>query len=761
MNLSLWLFSAAVLSVAFAPQLPPLSWLLPVLIAVAPCALYRPLRLPALLVLVLGLAWGSFWGHTQLAHRLPPALDRQDFHITGTVMGLPDDSERRSRFLLAVEAVQPLSGNDVPDLKKIRLSWYGARPRVEPGQRWRFEARLRSPRGFANPGGFDYAGWLLGEGISATGYVRGDGELLSQGQGAWLDRWRMQLSRQMTGLSDSPAVQGFMAALVLGDKSRIPSDNWRQLVSTGTVHLLVVSGLHIGMVAGFGYLLGLGVGRVLAALGAGVPATSVAALTALLLASGYGAVAGMGLPVRRALVMTAVVMVALLLRRRIGPWVGLGWALCLVAVVDPLAAIRPGFWLSFTAVAGLLAWFAPRPPGRRWSRLLVAQGVVFLVLLAVLLLYQGQVYLTAPVINLVAIPWVSIAIVPLCLLGLLFQPLPALATACWRLAAIQMEWVETGLARAAALGSDFRWQPANSQDPWLIAGLALAALVLLLPRGLGLRPPVLLMVFALVLASPPAGPPLSVTVLDVGQGLATVVRVGDKVLVYDTGPSYSPRFDAGSGILVPFLRARGIAEVDTLVISHGHDDHNGGTEGFLRAMTPARLLTGEPDLSGAGDRPHSRCQRGQGWYWHNVRVDILHPAMDRVERESNNRSCVVRIRYRDISILLTGDIEAPVERRLLSAGLLSSVDLLVAPHHGSRTSSTPAFVAATSPAHVVYSAGYNHHWGHPHPEVQARYRDQGARAWHTAHGGAITFTWSAGGKLAVSEHRRQHRRYWH
>ncbi len=759
MLVKLWAFALGVFSVAFWPALPDGQWLVAVAFPVIAGLCFPASRVPA--AIALGCLYGCLWGAMQTAGTLPVSLDKTDYRVTGTVKGMPERNSRRVRFLFDVESAQAIDGGPVQSLRRLRISWYGA-PAVAPGQHWTLRVRLRAPRGFANPGGFDYQRWLLGEGISATGYVRDHREnrLLAQGGPCLLDCWRWTLASAIGELPVAPVARSFMTALVLGDSSRIPASVWGQLVATGTVHLLVVSGLHIGMVAGFGFILGFALGRLAAAAGSTVPAPIIAALSAMVLAVFYGALAGFGLPVQRALAMTATVLGAALLRRRVSPWQGFALALAVIALIDPLAATRAGFWLSFTAVAGLLAWFVPRP--RRRFRMLEAQWVVFAALAVGLLAYQGHVSPVAPVVNLVAVPWISVSVVPACLLGIVSGPLwPAGRHLAWQFASWQLDWAADLLEWLAPLAAGWTWQPALAADPAFLAGVALVAIAVVLPAGLGLRVPAVVIVGALVMATPPPAPDLALTVLDVGQGLAIVVRAGKRVLVYDPGPRYSPRFDAGSAIVAPYLRHLGIARVDRLVVSHGDSDHAGGLSGLLDQIGVSRVITGEPALDFPGDRRAQRCQAGQGWQWGDVTFSILHPGTG-TPANDNNRSCVILVERGGSRILLTGDIEASVERELVRAGLLRKpVDVLIAPHHGSKTSSSVGFIKAVSPTHVVFSAGFNHHFGHPHETVRARYRAEGSRPWSTAKSGAITFTWEGDQGPVMREYRRRYRRYWH
>ncbi len=755
----LLLFSCGVLSSAFWPFLPEMPLLVAVLVTALPLSIHPRLR--PILFALLGVVWASIWGHWSLHHRLSIDLDKTDYLVTGTVRDMPRIDSLRSNFYLDIhtlEALQP--GVSAPELQRLRLSWYQSPP-LEPGQRWHLRVRLRAPRGFSNPGGFDYTAWLLSEGVSATGYVRSapTNRLLDSDTGMSVAGLRFRLQQSIGRLALSEGGKGFIAALTVGDKQLIPAPMWRTLQLTGTLHLMVVSGLHIGMLAGCGWLLGIGAGRLLAAAGATLPATQVAAGVSLMMALGYSLLAGFSLPTQRAVIMLVVFLAGPLLRRKIAAGTGLLWSLAIVSILDPLAALSPGFWLSFTAVAGLVAYFKPRPRLNWWRRTVLAQGVVFFSLAGWLLLYQGEINFMAPLINLLAIPWISIAVVPLCLLGgmLLTFHEPA-AHVCWMLAGQQLEWFALGLEWVADQASAARLGAPGGERWIAIVSFVFAGAVLLLPRGLGWQTSGWVLLMAMLWLQPPQRPALAVTVLDVGQGLALVLETPEQVLVYDTGPKFSERFDAGSGIVAPFLRHSGITTIDLLVISHNDSDHAGGAAGLFSYYRPREIIA--PDEVPASLATQA-CVAGQRWVWQDLTIDVLHPGLAR-EKNDNNQSCILLIRYRAVSVLLTGDMEAAVESALLQKRVWpGDVTLLVAPHHGSKTSSSASFVQTVHPGHVVFSAGYHHHFGHPHDSVVARYRQTGAELWSTAESGALRFVWDTDLALTIRAQREMVQRYWH
>ncbi|MCP4041542.1 MAG: DNA internalization-related competence protein ComEC/Rec2, partial [Gammaproteobacteria bacterium] len=601
--------------------------------------------------------------------------------------------------------------------------------------------RLKRPHGFSNPGGFDYEGWLFQHGIRATGYVRSRGEnrRLVESQGYPVARLRQYLDGRFDLEFRDSEYLGIAKALAIGLRHDLNDDQWQILRATGTSHLMAISGLHIGLVAGFTFLLARRLWSRAGSAPLYLAAPRFAALPALLAALIYAALAGFSIPTQRALVMVVVVMAAMLLRGRPYPSHSLAVAMLLILLVDPLAVLSAGFWLSFVAVAIILFGMGGRVSGRgfwwRWGRVhwLVAIG-----LLPVLLAFFGENPLLSPLANLLAVPWVGMVVVPLVLAGtLLLVPLPALGE--WLLLAglkaVELFW--PFLDWLAGLDLVYRIPPVT--QPLFLAAGGIGVILLLSPRGFPGRWLGVVWLTPLVFAPLDEGPEAGsawLTLLDVGQGLAAVVRTSNHLLVYDTGPRYSAHFDAGHAVVEPYLRSLGIGYIDTLVISHGDNDHAGGAESLLAAVPAGLILTGEPDQRWP---TATTCRRGRRWQWDGVMFRILHPGKE-LSSQDNNNSCVLQVSVDGESILLPGDIESTVEEALVEIfGSELRSRIMVAPHHGSRTSSSEEFLAAVSPEHILFSVGYRNRFGLPPMQVLQRYRSHGAADHETASRGAITF----------------------
>ncbi len=746
-------FAVGIFSVAYWPSLPGY---IPTLLALILGGLCFAFRFKVLAWLLFGMCFAVFWGHSSLASQLPEALTPSDHLVTGIIQDIPVDDGHRQRVNLKI-----LDSLTLPELRRLRISWYQPPLDLQPGQVWQLMVRLRRPRGNVNPGGFDYQAWLMRQHISATGYVRQSPHNRLLDRVTTIDSWRYQLRGAILSAPLSEQSRAFILALTLGDRSLIAKKDWDRLARFGLVHLLVVSGLHIGLMAALGYWLGASLTRVTTIFGLQGNSVYGGAATALLSALGYSVLAGFSLPTQRALVMIAVAIVAVLLSRNISRGSGFGLAMAGVAVIDPLAVISPGFWLSFGAVAGLL-WLVPVAVhlSRWWSGLQV-QWVVFLVLWLPLVFWQLPVAWLSPVVNMLVIPWIGFLVVPVCLAGIAISLFSwNIAGSVWGIAGWQLEQLMTLLGNISIPA----WLPVYPHWPVSYINsmmLLILALLLLLPRGLPgrwLMGPLLIA----ICYTPNTNPyPLSLTVLDVGQGLSVVVRTRGHTLVYDAGAAHGRQFDTGSAIVAPFLRQQGVNRIDRLIISHADNDHAGGVPGLNRLIPSSDVLAGEQ--SDSGDIKTRACRAGESWQWDGVNFLLLYPSQSNSSGRGNNRSCVLWIGYGTEQILLTGDIESSAEQQLLDTvrNLKRPIRVLLAPHHGSKTSSSQPFVSALSPGHVVFSAGYRHHYGHPADEVRDRYHSAGAVLWNTAEQGAIRFNWISADNFEVTKARTDRQRYWY
>jgi len=633
--------------------------------------------------------------------------------VTGTILQLPDVDTRRTRFLFAT---------DNSSYQRLLLNWYWSDPTqtqaLKSGQKWQLQVSLKPPHGLANPAGFDYARWLFRQGIDAMGTVRGGNLLTPSSTFSWnhIHHYREQVRDWLNQHFTQQPARGLVKALTIGDKTDIPRPQQELLQASGAAHLLAISGLHIGIVAALGYRLGwllfyLWRPRRLLR-------PHIQSLCAFSCAFLYASLAGFSIPTLRALLMLSVYLVAIYKRRSVYSWDIYGMALFLVLAYDPLSVLDMGFWLSFGAVLVLLMAFRGRKQQKPWLAFIRAQWMILIGLLPFSVLLFGGVQGFAPIMNLLLIPLMSLLLMPLLFVLLmtgLFSITPGLLVTAIELCIDVFYHIMQDLSQWHWLKWSFSIQPG-----WALLCLVLFAVVMLMPAVVPKRwlaIPLLLPSFFPQLKRPPEGS-VDITVLDVGQGLSILVQTQRHQLLYDTGAASLSGFTMVNAAVIPVLKKHNIQKLDKVILSHADNDHAGGYAELRRQVTIDQTLAGFH----AG-LPY--CLKGHRWMWDGVQFEIfspynLHPYL------GNNSSCVLRISTAEHSMLITGDIESPVEYRLVqqAAKWLQS-DILVVPHHGSRTSSSSTFLEAVHPRLAVNSSAYTNHFGHPASDIKRRYQQHG------------------------------------
>lgn len=753
---SILAFTVGILSICTLPALPPLALLLaltvPALLPWRGRALYAMAMLGVLITVLRG--------QDLLAQRWSPQRYGETLWVSGHVASLPgqihltrpdrtqakDDEVVRSNWQFIFEP----DAHNLP--RRVRVSWYRSDQLPKGGDCWRLQLRMKTPHGSFNPGGSDYEGWLFRQGIGATATVRKAEpcEVAADSSAYAVLKMRQSLLDHFRiWLPENPAL-GFFTALTLGDTSALTHDDWNVFRVTGTTHLVAISGFNIAIIAGFAFFLFRWLWSLSPRFCLWLPAQRAGMLGATLLALVYAVLAGWEPPVQRAALMLALFTAAAWRGQLRQPARVLALAWFLVLLFDPLAVLSPGLWLSFGAVAAIFFVMMNRLSAPGWIVALVTlQAMLSVVLTPLTVYYFYGVSWLSPLVNLLAEPIVSV-LTPLLLIAIfLAWALPLMGLPLIHACAAILWWLREGLG----------WLAANAPHAWIAAHAPIAALLMALvgalllfaPRGVPLRP--LGLLCFLPLLWPPQTAPRSgfeLTALDVGQGLSVVVRTSHHTLLYDTGPAHAGGYDAGASVVAPYLLSQGIRHVSLMMISHPDNDHSGG------APAVRRLLDVDDELGALTPHP---CHDGQHWNWDGVSFEVLHP--DDETWSSNNGGCVLRIEAGPYAALLPADIEAPAERRLVADKLTSlQADVLLAPHHGSHTSSTQDFIDAVQPQDVIHSAAWHSQFHHPHPSVVARYAAAGVRQYITGVCGALDLHIGEHGVSGVTAWREHHLHFW-
>ncbi|ABD80962.1 DNA internalization-related competence protein ComEC/Rec2 [Saccharophagus degradans] len=747
------------------------------------------------IAMLLAALLGVSMGVARISHvvnaQLPVELELQDLNVHFEVASLPQVGALSTRFIAkpvsiacteTVSLAQPLKCKALtPWRESIRLSWYGA-PALEVGQQWQVTVRLRKPRGLVNTDGFDYHAWLLQQGIMATGYVRTKDKVVNVSQLAsglaTFEARRQWLDNAFTKAENKLRHHDLMRALAYGDKSHINTARWAVLNKSGTVHLMAISGLHIGLIATLGWWFGFGLLKASARLHrSSYFVLALPFIFSILFSFFYAGLAGFAVPTMRALIMVVAVNFALITGKYFSGVRILIIAAIVVVLVDPFAFLSAGFWLSFGAVACLFFSFTAKPAAfatnvettkafasaskilRGAKALMLMQWQLFVGLFVLLIVLGQQISWVSPFANVVAVPVVSILVVPLVLLAsVLFSIWEWGALGCLQVAdtllAIVLWWLNwvVDIQNTLPVFNLSLSTPAK----WLAF---FATVLILLPRALACRALGVAIAVCVFFDQSSKPDKFVVTVLDVGQGLSVLVESPSANFLYDAGAAFSDDFDMGSRVVYPVIKSKGIPQLDAVFVSHSDNDHAGGVGPLLNLMPASKVIASALGLEKTThlinqtallNTPLATCAAGEHWQLGELSVSpIWPPSMPAlipsfVKQDINNQSCVLLVTFQNRKILLPGDIDKTVERHLIASGLLpTKVDLLVAAHHGSKTSSSKEFIDTVNASYVVYSAGYKNRYHHPSAVVAKRFDKAGAITFNTALDGAVEFVFTA------------------
>jgi competence protein ComEC len=714
-----------------------------------------------ILLFCLGFCWALLRIGSDVSHSLSPELESRVVQLTGIVSSLPVIHKRHVQFLFDVNEITDHKNQHYALPGTIRLNWYKTAAIPEPGELWQLSAKLKRPYSFMNPGGFDYETWMLRQGIKATGYVKKSefNQMLKVSDGYFMQRLRYTLSQKIKKTLDKPLL-GLVLALSLGDRSQLDSNQWRALTHTGTNHLIAISGLHLGLIAGLIYFLTRTLWRRFYFATQLIPAPIIASVVAFAGAFFYAALAGFSLPTQRALIMIGVFLLGLLSSRRLLVSNVICIAVILILLLAPFSILAADFWLSFTAVILILYITRYRISNQshlsRWIRL---QCLLSLALCPFLILWFNQIPLYSILANLIAIPIIGFIVVPLILLAMvLLLPFPRSAEFIYgivdKISGLHWTYLDFLSQQHNAI-----IPVANANKGSLIMAI-IGIVILLMPKGLPGR--WLGLFFLLPLLFPIStkleSGEFKFNLLDVGQGLSAVIQTRHNTLVYDAGARFSERFNIGDAVIKPYLRNKGITRLSMLMISHGDNDHIGGANTVIEQFKIDRILSSVPERLNTSTA--EQCRAGQQWIWDGVKFEVLHPSL-KDGFTGNNASCVLKVSSPQGTVLLTGDIEQQAEKSLLeNAREQIKADILLVPHHGSRTSSSNEFIAAVAPKIALIPTGYRNRFGFPKQDIMQRYEAHGVETLVSYLTGEISMNFSTAG-LIIEKFRSKNRRFWH
>ena len=751
-------FFLGVLSIYFIAERPDFSPYL-----VIPVLILFWIFLPALrwfFSYFLGFFWMLLAVGNVLEQELPKELISKTVSITGIVSSLPEDKQNRTRFDFLIEEMHH-EGKLIPGPKKVRLNWYGREIKINAGEKWRLDVRLKPAKGMANPGGFDYERWLFENKITAKGYVYGKGQTQLLAEPPWysVNHWRQALRDKINNSSLAPDHMPLINALLIGDRSQVTEQQWHVLSATGTNHLLAISGLHIGLVAGVFYWIVYRLFRKSKRLLLYLPAYKIAAIGSMFAAIVYAAMAGFSIPTQRALIMIGVALLLMVMNRRINSSKILAIAVLCVLLFDPLSVLSVSFWLSFAAVAIIVFSVQSRlETTSLWWQYGKIQWVISLAMIPIVLYAFQSFSVVSPLANLLAVPWVSFVVVPLVFLAAIFSMFLPVFEFILQVVNYSLEilWWVLELFSSWSLA---KWY-GNIPNIWVLLLSLIGAALLISPKGLPVRLPgfVLFLLIFFVAEEEIEKGGFKLVQLDVGQGLSSVIQTGNHILVYDAGAKFSESFDMGSAVIVPYLRTINKHQIDSLIISHGDNDHIGGMNSLIEKFSVMKIYSGVMEKTPFNNA--IPCTKGSSWVWDGVKFEILHPD-PKHKLSDNNGSCVLKISNHSHSVLLTGDIEKKAEKLLLvESERTLDVDVIVAPHHGSKTSSTLAFIEATSPEWVIFPAGFLNRFGFPKQTIVDRYESKGSKTLTTGVLGAITLTFNPLKAVKYTSYRNQNPSLW-
>ena len=713
--------------------------------------------------LIIGFLYALLISHHIIEQRIASEYEGKILTIVGRVVDIPEKQDKNIRFYFDVDQTR-LAGKIIPFQGKIKLGWYRNAPeQLDSGSYWRLVVKLKRPSGFVNTGGFDYEKWLFQQGVLATGYVRqsSHNQQLAKAEAWRLDAIRESIKRHIFAQLGHKDATAIISALSIAVRNEITPDQWEIFKSTGTSHLIAISGLHIGMVASFALLPISLIWMLFPKLYLRMPVKVAALLFGAVLATLYALLAGFTIPTQRALLMVLFALFALVSKRKIPLSLVLFTAVFFVLLIDPLAGLSEGFWLSFFSVS-LIFYLLSQSYKALPYRLLRVQLMLSFGMIPITAAFFGSASLISPLANFIAIPWVTLLIVPSILIAIpLLYVAPSLSQYPLDLAA----WAVDKLLSYLGYLSELPYSMIAFADQPLLLTIAatFGVLLLALPRGLSGRWLGLIFIAPIFLYQPqkPELGEFKLSVLDVGQGLATVLQTQHHRLIFDTGDRYSKTFDIGKVVVLPYLQAQNIHYIDKLILTHLDKDHAGGAKSIVDKLAVIQLLSSQSIR--INQHTASPCVAGKAWQWDGVSFQFLSPSPMQKNFNRNNHSCVLQVKNQHHRLLMVADIEKRAEKWLLKHQTTElAADVMLVPHHGSKTSSTQSFLQAIKPELAIISAGYRNRFHFPHQSVVKRYQDLGIKLLNTETAGQVDVIFPSDNKaIIVHAKRLENKHFWY
>jgi competence protein ComEC len=720
---------------------------------------YRKLVL-MLFAFILGFYWTNWFAASLLSWQLPKHMETRPVLATGYIASIPAVENQQTNFVFFLKTLQ-IKQDSYAVNRFIKLSWRQPVPDLNSGDQWQLWVRLKRIHGVQNPGGFDYEAWALQNQLRAAGYVitQYNNRKLSHDWFHYpMNQVRQLLQKKI--VHDLPQISPWLIALIIGERQGVPAQDWQILRRTGTNHLMAIAGLHIGIIAGFVFLLTSIVWKRIPYLLLKLPAQQAGWCAAFMAAIAYSALAGFSIPTQRACLMLSIFFVIFLLKRKLNPWNSWSLAVLIVLFINPLSVLTQSFWLSFGTIALIIYCMNGRlsPRGLWWKHGRI-QWIIGVGLIPISLLLFQECSFISFIANTIAIPWLGFLILPLCFASAIcYFIFPWLGKLLLIIADKNLALLWMILHWLSELKMSFiaYYIP----DYFIFISILFAFIFLLYPAGfpgrwLGIL--WLLPLFSYQTAKPAHGE-VWLTVLDVGQGLATVVQTQSHLLVYDTGAKFLEH-DMGESVVLPFLRTLQAKQIDMLVISHGDNDHIGGAQSIMDHLKMKAIRTSTPEK--ISHTTTTYCLTGQAWHWDGVDFKFIYPTAADLHL-GNDSSCVLRISNQQHTILLSGDIEKYAEKKLMTSEKDQlAADILLAPHHGSKTSGLADFIAAVHPAFVIYATGYLNRYHFPHASIVQSYSAISAQQLNTAETGAIQFKLNPKLGISVESYRVKNKHFWY